>query len=165
LVLTPHAGELQRLADALGAAEEPRPTETPHPADAGESHPADADAADARQPRPTNSTVLNSRRVAEALGAVVVAKGPTTYIVASGRDYLSSSGTPALAKAGTGDVLSGIIGSLMAQGAAPFDAAVLGVELHSRAGCLAEQELSRRGVCAQDLPVRIPSILKTIEGH
>ncbi|MDR1014972.1 MAG: NAD(P)H-hydrate dehydratase [Coriobacteriales bacterium] len=109
--------------------------------------------------------------------AVVVAKGPTTHIASAtsatsagtaphGLQSRSlSPGTPALAKAGTGDVLSGVIGSLLAQGIAPFDAAVLGVSLHGRAGRLAEQSLGQRGTCAEDLPACLPLALKEIEGR
>jgi NAD(P)H-hydrate epimerase len=107
--------------------------------------------------------VSDVRQLAEALDAVVVAKGPTTRVVSPLREHVSASGTPALAKAGTGDVLSGIIGSLAAQGAAPFDAAMLGVELHSRTGWHAEKSLGRRAVCAEDVIDSLPSVLQTLE--
>jgi NAD(P)H-hydrate epimerase len=99
----------------------------------------------------------DAQQLAVMLNAVVVAKGPETHIVSSARNYLSTSGTPALAKAGTGDVLSGVIGSFIAQGVAPFDAAVLGVELHGRAGRLAESRLGRRAVCAEDVIDSLPA--------
>jgi NAD(P)H-hydrate epimerase len=102
-------------------------------------------------------------QLARTLGAVVVAKGAETRIVSSTQSHLFTAGTPALAKAGTGDVLAGIIGSFMAQGATPFEAAVLGVELHGRAGCLAEQQLGRRSVCAEDLIDTLPVVLKTLK--
>jgi NAD(P)H-hydrate epimerase len=105
----------------------------------------------------------NARQLAENLDAVVVAKGPETRIVSLTWEHRSTAGTPALAKAGTGDVLSGIIGSFMAQGMTPFDASVLGVELHGRAGRLAEARLGRRAVCAEDLIETIPTALKALE--
>ena len=101
--------------------------------------------------------------LAAMLNAVVVAKAPTTQIVAAAQSHSSSTGTAALAKAGTGDVLSGIIGSLLAQGMPPFDAAKLGVELHGQAGQLAEQRYGQRSVCAEDLLETLPLVLKDIE--
>jgi NAD(P)H-hydrate epimerase len=102
--------------------------------------------------------------LAHTLAAVVVAKGPKTRVVAAdGRVVTNGRGTPALATAGTGDVLSGIIGSLLAQGLAPFDAATLGVELHARAGRWAERELGTRSVIASDLVDVLPWVLKEYE--
>jgi NAD(P)H-hydrate epimerase len=124
-VLTPHAGELKRLYEAVG--------------------------------------VTDAQQLAEKLDVIVVAKGPETRIVSPSREHRSTAGTPALAKAGTGDVLSGIIGSFMAQGIAPFDAALLGVELHGRAGQLAEAHLGQRAVCAEDLIDSLPAALKSLE--
>jgi NAD(P)H-hydrate epimerase len=105
----------------------------------------------------------DAQQLAEALNAVVVAKGPETHIVSPTQSYRSTAGTPALAKAGTGDVLSGVIGSLLAQGAGPFNAAVLGVELHGRAGRLAEHHLGQRAVCPEDIIEALPLILKQLE--
>ncbi|MDR3037589.1 MAG: NAD(P)H-hydrate dehydratase [Coriobacteriales bacterium] len=102
--------------------------------------------------------------LANALNAVVVAKGPETSIVSPTQMRSVSSGTPALAKAGTGDVLSGLIGSLVAQGASPFMAAVAGVELHARAGRIAERLFSRRSVCAEDVIQAVPHVLRELEG-
>lgn len=98
-------------------------------------------------------------QLATQLNAVVVCKGPETHIITPTQSSVSTTGTPALAKAGTGDVLSGIIGSLLAQGASPYDAAVLGVELHGRAGRLAEERLGRRSVCAEDVVDSIAAAL------
>jgi NAD(P)H-hydrate epimerase len=105
----------------------------------------------------------SEQQLAKVLNAVVVAKGPVTRIVSPTRTHTSAAGTPALAKAGTGDVLSGFIGSFLAQGAAPFDAAILGVELHSRAGRLAEHRLGTRAVCAEDLITALPAALQELE--
>jgi NAD(P)H-hydrate epimerase len=105
----------------------------------------------------------DARRLAEALQAIVVAKGPQTHIISVTREHRSTSGTSALAKAGTGDVLAGVIGSFIAQGANPFEAAMLGVEAHGRAGRLAEKALGRRAVCAEDVIETIPAVLQEIE--
>jgi ADP-dependent NAD(P)H-hydrate dehydratase / NAD(P)H-hydrate epimerase len=73
-----------------------------------------------------------------ATGAVILSKGPTTVVVdPGGRVAFVTSGTPALATAGTGDVLSGIIAALLARGLEPFEAASLGAHLHGRASAAA----------------------------
>jgi NAD(P)H-hydrate epimerase len=111
----------------------------------------------------TATTVTNAQQLATQLNAIVVAKGPKTQIFSPTATYTCTTGTPALAKAGTGDVLSGVIGSLLAQGVTPFDAAALGVELHARAGCAAEAKLGRRSVCAEDVIAFLPNILKSLD--
>jgi NAD(P)H-hydrate epimerase len=93
-------------------------------------------------------------------GAIIVEKGPTTNIVSPTQRISTAAGTPALAKAGTGDVLSGIIGALLAQGMSPFEAAIAGVEIHGRAGRIAEQNFGTRSVIAEDVIHSIPEVLK-----
>jgi hydroxyethylthiazole kinase-like uncharacterized protein yjeF len=79
-----------------------------------------------------------TRRLAEAVGATVLRKGAATVVAApDGRARVNGTGTPALATAGTGDVLSGGCGALLAQGLCPFDAASAGAHLHGGAGALA----------------------------
>ncbi len=102
----------------------------------------------------------SAQELATRMGAIVVEKGPQTNIFSPTQYISSTSGTPALATAGTGDVLSGIIGALLAQGMNPFAAAYAGVEIHSRAGCLAEQKQGTRSVIAQDVINSIPDVLK-----
>jgi NAD(P)H-hydrate epimerase len=68
-----------------------------------------------------------------------------------------------LATAGTGDVLAGVIASLLAQGLAPWEAAVLGVRIHSRAGVLAEQKLGARSVRATDVLAVLPQAVRQFE--
>jgi NAD(P)H-hydrate epimerase len=75
------------------------------------------------------------RTLAHATGCVVLLKGPTTVIAnPSGHLRVVTSGTPALATAGTGDVLSGLIAATIARGHDPFEAAALAAHLHGRAG-------------------------------
>ena len=94
----------------------------------------------------------DARELAERFEDVVVLKGPRTLIVApDGRERVCTQAGPELAKAGTGDVLSGIIGGLLAQGVDAFDAACLGVFLHSRAGSLASDRLGVNAVMAEDI--------------
>jgi NAD(P)H-hydrate epimerase len=103
-VLTPHAGELGRLLDLPSAQ------------------------IDAERLR-------HVRHAADVSGAIVVLKGDDSLIAEpAGRVAVSPGGAPALAPAGTGDVLSGTIGALLAKGMAAFDAACAGVALHAEAG-------------------------------
>jgi NAD(P)H-hydrate epimerase len=95
---------------------------------------------------------------------VVVLKGATTVIAdPEGRVRVNDGGNPALATAGTGDVLAGAIAGLLAQGLAPFDAATLGVYLHSAAGRLVRDELGDMGALAGDLLPRLPLAIRALK--
>lgn len=83
-------------------------------------------------------------------GITTLLKGATTLVDDGARTHLNTTGTPALATAGTGDVLTGMIATLLAQGKAPFDAAALAAYWHGRAGQLAARRRSI-GVVAGDV--------------
>lgn len=103
--------------------------------------------------------------LARAYRALVVLKGPITFIAdAEGIVETMDRGTAALAKAGTGDVLAGIIGALLAQGLAPRDAAALGCALHAEAGRAAAQELTEICVAAEDVIASLPQAVRAIVG-
>lgn len=95
-----------------------------------------------------------------ALHAIVVLKGPVTFIADGKRVEAMREGTPALAKAGTGDVLAGMIGALLAQGIEPFDAALAGAALHARAGKAAAERCTDIAVTAEDVIESIPEALQ-----
>ena len=76
--------------------------------------------------------------------------------------HTNQYGNSALAKAGSGDVLAGIIAGLLAQKVSPFEAAKLGVYLHSRAGEIASEELTEYSVLASDLPKYLHKAIKEI---
>jgi holo-[acyl-carrier-protein] synthase len=102
-------------------------------------------------------------RFAKAWNKVVVLKGAGTVIAApDGRVTLNPISTPALASGGTGDVLAGLIGGLMAQKLPPFEAAVTGVHLHSLAGTDLEASLGQAGVLASDLLPQIPRVMERL---
>jgi hydroxyethylthiazole kinase-like uncharacterized protein yjeF len=102
-----------------------------------------------------------TREAARAWNLTLVLKGATTLVgVPDGRTRLHWPGNPALATAGTGDVLSGAIGGLLAQGLAPYDAASLGVYLHARAGFLVSGRLGNAGTLAGDLLPELPLAIK-----
>ena len=100
--------------------------------------------------------------LAMATGAIVVMKGPDTYISIGKQIYPMYEGTPALAKAGTGDVLAGMISALLAQGTEPIGAAVLGATLHARAGIIAAQTYTAVSVTAEDVIEAIPAAIRSL---
>jgi NAD(P)H-hydrate epimerase len=103
---------------------------------------------------------------ASAWGQVVVLKGATTVVAApDGRNVVHAAGNAALATGGTGDVLSGMIAGLLAQGMTLFDAAVLGVYLHSAAGALLREELGDTGTLASDLLLCVPRAIKELKAR
>ena len=130
-VLTPHAGEFARLRAGSGV----------DPAEDGDL----IDDDDAR--------VAAARDGAAAWQQVVVLKGARTVIAApDGEVAVAPFENPALATGGTGDVLAGTIGALLAQGLTPFAAARLGVYLHGSAGDIVRERFGDAGLLASDLP-------------
>jgi NAD(P)H-hydrate epimerase len=104
-----------------------------------------------------------ARQGATAWQTVILAKGPYT-VVANPQGWLAvlPVATPALATAGTGDVLAGVIAGLLAQGVEPFEAACLGAWLHGVAGQQCEAEIGSAGVVASDLLTRLPGVMKQL---
>ena len=92
----------------------------------------------------------------EETGAVVISKGADDEIVAPDGRWRNDLGTPAMTVAGTGDVLAGIVGSLLGQELSPVDAARLGPWIAGRAGVLAAEERGT-GIVATDVIDRIPA--------
>lgn len=133
LILTPHAGELRKLAEAAGVDCSAIPER----------------ATDAVQP-PCEFTKI-AVQVARAYGATVIAKGPLSVVTNGARTVFSADGSPALATAGTGDVLSGVVGGLLAQGLSPMNAAMLGLRLGGFAARKASTYRSDIGVMAEDV--------------
>ena len=131
-VLTPHPGELSRLTGRTIGAIE-----------------ADRTAA--------------ARKAAKEWGAIVVLKGAHTLVAhPDGRVSEDPHEVPALATGGTGDVLSGIIGGLIAQGSDPFSAAVTGVYIHAAAGRRISQRIGESGLLAGDLLMEIPLVMNIL---
>jgi len=96
-------------------------------------------------------------------GAVVVLKGAHTVVAhPDGRSSEDPHEVPALATGGTGDVLSGVIGALVAQGLDPFSAAVTGVYIHAAAGRRLAHRLGDSGLLASDLLLEIPLIMNVL---
>jgi len=94
---------------------------------------------------------------------VVVLKGAFTVIAApDGRSIFLPFANPALATAGSGDVLAGIIAAMHAQGLPSFEAAVCGAYVHGAAGEIAQREIGSAGVLAGDLLTRLPRVLQAL---
>jgi ADP-dependent NAD(P)H-hydrate dehydratase / NAD(P)H-hydrate epimerase len=114
----------------------------------------------------TSTAEIDARRLhhvrlaAELSGAVVVLKGDDTLVASpDGTVAVSPGAAPALATAGTGDVLSGITGAFLAKGVDPFIAACAAVDTHLRAGRLAAKQVGPEGVIASDVIATIPKVL------
>lgn len=131
-VITPHGGEALRLMRFLAEGSQDMP--------------------DPSRLKPQEMALV----LARAFGVTCVLKGPDTFIAtgdeASAGDVAAMlQGTPALAKAGTGDILAGMIGSLISQGAEVFDACAAATFLHARAGMLASVDRCELCVTAEDV--------------
>lgn len=97
--------------------------------------------------------------LAKRTGAIVLFKGVPTVIAApDGTRRVTATGTAALATGGSGDVLSGIIATLLAQGVAPFDAAAAGAWMHGRAAELATGDRTPRGITIDDVVERLRDV-------
>lgn len=130
-ILTPHAGELARLLDTDSAAV-------------------------------AKHRLHHAREAARRSGAILVLKGDDTIVAEpEGRVAISRGNAPALATAGTGDVLSGVLGAFLARGMAPFEAASAAVFTHAAAGRAAARTLNGPdGVIASDV---IDELARTLE--
>jgi NAD(P)H-hydrate epimerase len=95
-------------------------------------------------------------------GAIVLLKGSTTVVAApNGKALMSASGDSRLATAGTGDVLSGIVGAFIARGVPAFEAAALAAHVHGRAARTGHAE----GLVASDLPELVAAWLSARPGR
>lgn len=103
-----------------------------------------------------------AQTAAALLGGIVVLKGATTIVAADGKLFRHRADTPGLAMSGSGDVLAGIIGGLLARGVPPLDASLWGVLLHSMAGQTLGRKLGPIGYRATELPDQIPSLMHAL---
>lgn len=132
-ILTPHPGEMSRLT-GLSVAEI------------------------------NASRIATARRYAAEWGHVVLLKGPYTVIAhPEGRTFVIPFAEPSLAKAGSGDVLAGVILALAGQGLGPFEAAATGAYVHGLAGVLAGEALGAASVTGRDLVQSISSALLNLQ--
>ena len=147
------AGAIENLGCARNAA---RVVLTPH---AGEL----AQLMDVTREEVERNGPAMARQAAQRCGAVVVLKGPTTWIVApDGPGWIHKADLPGLGTSGSGDVLAGLIAGLAARGATPAQAAVWGVWAHAQAGEVLAREVGRLGFLARELIPLLPRILELV---
>lgn len=140
-VLTPHPGEFARLRGGEGA----------EPADDGDLVGDDA------------ARLRAARDAAARWGQVVILKGAKTVIAdPDGTASVAPFENPALATGGTGDVLAGVVGALLAQGLSTEHAARVGVYLHGLAGDVVRDRLGDAGLLASDLCEALPIVRKRL---
>jgi ADP-dependent NAD(P)H-hydrate dehydratase / NAD(P)H-hydrate epimerase len=134
-ILTPHPGELSRLLDRSATEIEA-------------------------------ARLATAREAARTWGHIVVLKGAYTVVAdPDGRAAVSPFANPALASAGTGDVLAGTIVALLAQKAEPWAAAVVGVYLHGLSGELVRRDVGVAGGVASDVAQRLPAAMRLLRGE
>ncbi len=133
-VLTPHPGEMSRLSVLIE--------------EGGFS-----------VPQIVSDPVTAALSLSENLGCVSVMKGARTVIADNGQVWLNTYGNEGMASGGSGDVLTGIIGSLLAQGTELSDAAKAGVLVHALAGDAASKDTGTRSMKAGDLIDHLPEVL------
>jgi len=129
IVLTPHPGEMARLLGLPSAQDVQK------------------------------SRMKIAMKFADKEGIVLVLKGHRTLVTDSEQIYINSTGNPGMATAGSGDVLTGIIGALIGQGLEAFEAAQLGAYLHGRAGDIAAKRLGQMAMIATDIVDALPRAL------
>ena len=108
--------------------------------------------------------LIKLKNFATSKNVVVVLKGAFSIVaLPDGSFWFNSSGNPGMATAGSGDVLTGIIGSLLAQGYQPPEAAQIGVFVHGKAGDLAAQQLGQRALTASGIVDALPKAFQLLE--
>ena len=112
---------------------------------------------------PTGDPARLAYLLSLAYGVVAVVKGPVTWISDGDQVIRMGEGTPALAKAGTGDVLAGMTVALAAQGLGPVDACALATTLHARAGRAAAERLTELCVTAEDVVASLPEAVRSLD--
>lgn len=100
---------------------------------------------------------------AQQWNVVLVLKGQHTIVTDGSRVYVNGTGNPGMGTGGTGDVLTGLVAALIGQGMTAFDAAVLGVWVHGRAGDLAADAIGMTALCAADVLSHLPMALREVE--
>ncbi|MBE7011185.1 MAG: NAD(P)H-hydrate dehydratase [Ruminococcaceae bacterium] len=102
---------------------------------------------------------------AKKYGITLVLKGKNTVVTNGEEVFVNPSGNPGMATGGSGDVLAGVVGSLLGQGLTAYDGAVLGAYIHGRAGDLAKADKGEMGLIASDIVDNLPYAIKELSGE
>ncbi len=143
--LNAHAGAIERLAQRKGPF-----VLTPHAGEMARLLQLDSESVDAKR-------LESAREAARLSGGIVLLKGDDSIVTDGERTAVNTVSGPQLATAGTGDVLSGMIGALIGRGMDPFDATCAAVLAHSRAGVAAGERIGHDSVIAGDVIDSIPA--------
>ena len=108
----------------------------------------------------TEDRMESAAKLAGDLNSIVVLKGHRTCITDGENGYVNTTGNPGMAVGGSGDVLAGMIASLLGQGIAPLEAAACGAWLHGAAGDLCAKELGQYAMLPTDMLNALPRLLK-----
>ena len=150
--LTSFAEAPDRLFEAIKASHDPQVVLTPHEGEFPRLF------SDISNKHPLRSKLERVRAAAERAGSIVLLKGPDTVVASpDGRATIAANAPPWLATAGSGDVLSGMIAGLLAQGVPAFEAASIGVWMHGEAAREAGP-----GLIAEDLPETLPAVFRRL---
>jgi len=150
--LTSFAEAPDRLFEAIKVSQDPQVVLTPHEGEFPRLF------SDISNKNPLRSKLERVRAAAERSGAIVLLKGPDTVVASpQGRAAVAANAPPWLATAGAGDVLSGMISGLLAQGVPAFEAACIGVWMHGEAAREAGP-----GLIAEDLPETMPAVFRRL---
>lgn len=104
--------------------------------------------------------ITDAQKLAQVLGVVVVLKGFESIITDGTTTYINPTGNPGMAVGGSGDVLAGVITSLLGQGVTPLQAAACGVWLHGAAGDICADEIGQYGMLPSDMLNVLPRLMK-----
>ncbi|MCE9563700.1 MAG: NAD(P)H-hydrate dehydratase [Planctomycetes bacterium] len=111
----------------------------------------------------TEKRLLLAVEFAAKTGVVLLLKGANTLVTDGKRLYQNTTGNAGMATGGAGDVLTGVIASLVGQGMSEFDAAALGAWVHGRAGDLAAAQLGQTSLNATDIIEHLPTVFRELE--
>ena len=110
--------------------------------------------------KPITNRIECAKELANELGAVILLKGHRTVITDGAKCYINQTGNPGMAVGGSGDILAGMIVSLLGQGIAPIEAAACAAYLHGAAGDICAEQIGQYGMLPSDMLNVLPRLLK-----